>query len=260
VNADDWGRDAKTTERTLDCFLRGAISSVSAMVFMEDSARGAALAREREIDAGLHLNLTTPFSGSTVPARLVEHQHRISEYLGRHRLAQVVFHPALVRSFEYVVSAQREEFWRLYGKEPNRIDGHHHMHLCSNVVLTGLMPAGAIIRRNVSFERGEKSWFNYLYRNVLDRIVASRHGVTDFFFSLPPLDPPSRLQKIFSLANDFVVEIETHPVNAEEYRFLAGAEIFRRAGDLPIAPRYMTSLEVRSGVMESTFQKLSARQ
>ena len=39
VNADDWGRDVATSDRTLDCMLHGAISSVSAMVFMEDSAQ-----------------------------------------------------------------------------------------------------------------------------------------------------------------------------------------------------------------------------
>ena len=50
VNADDWGRDPRTTGRILDCALRGAVSSVSAMVFMEDSERAATLARERGID------------------------------------------------------------------------------------------------------------------------------------------------------------------------------------------------------------------
>ena len=51
----------------------------------------------------------------------------------------------------YVVKAQLEEFERLYGRAPNRIDGHHHAHLCANVVLAGLLPAGTIVRRNFSF-------------------------------------------------------------------------------------------------------------
>ena len=62
INADDWGYDAHTTTRALTCVERGSISSVSAMVFMEDSERAAAVARDRGIDAGLHLNLDTPFS------------------------------------------------------------------------------------------------------------------------------------------------------------------------------------------------------
>ncbi len=39
VNADDWGRDRETTDHTLECVVGGAVSSVSAMVFMEDSTR-----------------------------------------------------------------------------------------------------------------------------------------------------------------------------------------------------------------------------
>ena len=52
INADDWGRTRDTTDRTLECHERGSVSSVSAMVFMEDSERAAALARERDMDAG----------------------------------------------------------------------------------------------------------------------------------------------------------------------------------------------------------------
>jgi hypothetical protein len=237
VNADDWGRDKETTDRTLECFVSGAISSVSAMVFMEDSERSADMARERGIDSGLHLNLTTPFSAPGTPARLIEHQLRLSRYLLRRRLAQVVFNPALVRSFEYVVAAQRAEYVRLYGSDPGRIDGHHHMHLCSNVILGTLLPAGTLVRRNFSLQRGEKSFFNRFYRRILDSALKRRHRLADFLFSLSPLEP-IRLRRIFSLARDFVVEVETHPVNPAERRFLAGGEIFRLAEDVPVAPRY----------------------
>src|SRR4029077_20103780 len=59
INADDWGRSQETTDRIAECVAHGAVSSVSAMVFMEDSERSAVIARERGIDAGLHLNFTT---------------------------------------------------------------------------------------------------------------------------------------------------------------------------------------------------------
>lgn len=62
INADDFGRDCWNTQKILECIAGGSISSVSAMVFMADSERAAATARERGIDSGLHLNLTTPFS------------------------------------------------------------------------------------------------------------------------------------------------------------------------------------------------------
>jgi hypothetical protein len=238
VNADDWGRDRDNTDRILECFLRGAISSVSAMVFMEDSERAAAMAQGQEIDAGLHLNFTTPLSAPNCPARLVQRQLELAAYLRRHRFAMAVFHPGLTHSFEYVMAAQLEEFSRLYGASPGRLDGHHHMHLCANVLLGRLLPPGTIVRRNFSFLPGEKSFGNRLYRKAVDRLLARRHHLADFFFSLPPLEPPGRLRRIFSLARDFVVEVETHPLKPEEYRFLAEGEIFRWAGDCRIAARY----------------------
>src|SRR3989454_7832617 len=236
LNADDWGRDRGTTGRILDCALRGAVSSVSAMVFMEDSERAAAIALDRKIEAGLHLNLTTRFSTPGCPVRLGERQGQLARYLLRHRLAQAVFHPGLIRSFEYVVAAQRDEFRRLYGTDPDRLDGHHHMHLCANVFLGGLLPPGTLVRRNFSFQAGEESLWNRLYRRFVDGMLARRHRLVDFFFSLQPHEPPGRLQRIFSLAREFVVEVETHPVHPEEYRFLTGGEISRRAGDVRIAP------------------------
>jgi hypothetical protein len=239
VNADDWGRDTENTDRTLDCVLCGAVSSVSAMVFMEDSERAAGIALERGIDAGLHLNLTMPFSAPGSPTRLIEHQQRLSRYLRWHRFGSIVFHPWLAGSFQYVVGAQLDEFRRIYGERPDRIDGHHHMHLCANVVLGNLMPSGTVVRRNFSFWPGEKGVCNRMYRRLVDSILQRRHQLSDFFFVLPPPEPPDRLRRIFSLARQFVVEVETHPVNPKEYRFLMEGKIFRSAGDLQIARRFV---------------------
>jgi chitin disaccharide deacetylase len=236
VNADDWGRDPVTTDRILECSERGAVSSVSAMVFMEDSERAAALARQKDIEAGLHLNFTTQFSAPNCPTRLQQRQQQLGRYLLRHRFAQVVFHPGLMQSFEYVVAAQIDEYRRIYGTEPARLDGHHHMHLCANVVLQRLMPPGTIVRRNFSFERGEKGLANRLYRKALDRALSRRHLLADFFISLAPLEPADRLERIYSLARQFVVELETHPVQPEEYRYLVSEEMLRQIGDTRIAP------------------------
>ncbi len=238
VNADDWGRDRESTDRAVECILQGTVSSVSAMVFMEDSERAAVIARERDVDVGVHINLTTRFSAPDCPARLVEHQRQLTHYLRQHRFAPIIFHPWLARSFEYVVAAQIDEFRRLYEKVPERLDGHHHMHLCANVLLPGLLPRGTIVRRNFHFLPGEKSLPNRLYRRAIDRILARRHRVVDYFFPLQPLVPATRLERIFSLGQQFVVEVGTHPVRAEEYRFLARGEIFQWARYLPIASRF----------------------
>jgi chitin disaccharide deacetylase len=240
INADDWGRDHETTQRIFECSSRGSISSVSAMVFMEDSERAAAIARESAIDAGLHLNFTTPFSVSNGPAQLKEFQSKLAAHLRRHRLAQIIYDPRLTGCFEYLVAAQVDEFHRLYGAAPKRLDGHHHMHLCANVLWGRLLPEGTVVRRNFSFRPGEKSLGNRLYRGLVDRMLARRHRIVDFLFSLAPLEPADRLQGIFSLARQHAVELETHPVDPEEYEFL-GDEVFRRIGDLSIASHYAHS-------------------
>lgn len=236
VNADDWGRDRLTTNRIQECAVRGAISSVSAMVFMEDSERAADLARSGGIEAGLHLNLTTSFSAPGCPSELRARQQKLAHHLNQHRFSRVVFHPGLIRSFEYVVAAQLDEFRRLYGAYPERIDGHHHMHLCANVLFQRLLPPGTMVRRSFSFQSYEKGLLNRLYRSAVDRSLARRHKIVDHFFSLAPIEPPGRLQRIYSLARDFVVELAVHPVYMEESRYLAGGEIFRQISDIQIAP------------------------
>ncbi len=208
------------------------------MVFMEDSKRAADLARERKVDCGLHLNFTMPFSSLECPSRLREHHARVVHYLRRSRLAQTVYHPGLAASFRYVTEAQIEEYERSFGGAPRRIDGHHHMHLCANVLFAKLLPEDIIVRRNFSFRPGEKNSINRRYRSVIDRILSKRYRLTDYFFSLPPLEPPGRIEAIFSLARQFVVELETHPVHPDEFRFLTSGEIQRRTPFVHIAQGY----------------------
>jgi len=246
VNADDWGRDIETTNRIVECVTIATVSATSAMVFMVDSERAADLARKRGIDCGLHLNFTMPFSALDCPLRVREHQQRVMQYLRRNRLARMVYHPGLASSFRYVATAQIEEFERLFGSKPRRLDGHHHMHLCANVLFDKLLPAGTLVRRNFSFRPGEKSRINRLYRAAIDRVLAQRHQLTDYFFSLPPLEPQSRIDEIFSIARRSIVEVETHPVNAPEYRFLTSGEILRRTRGLQIARGFTNPAQVRA--------------
>lgn len=252
MNADDWGRDGETTDRTLECVSRGTVSSVSAMVFMEDSERAAAIARGRRVDTGLHLNFTGDFTAPDTPPRLKEHHQRLRRYLRGHRLAQVVFHPGLSGSFRYVIEAQLDEYRRTYGGDPERLDGHHHMHLCANVVYRNLLPPGTVVRRNFSFKPGDKGFLNRICRRFVDSRLRRRHVMADYLFSLPPLDSPGRLEGIFSLAQHSVVEVETHPINPQEHLFLTGGEVFRRLGDVRISPGFELSrrlgLAQRSGV------------
>lgn len=238
VNADDWGRDVLTTDRTLECVRGGSVSSVSAMVFMEDSERAAALARLHGVDAGLHLNFTLPFTSSSCPVRLLQHQEKLARFLKPYWRASMVYNLGLASSFEYVAKAQMEEYQRIFGTPAARMDGHHHMHLSANVLAQKLIPEGIIVRRNFSFGPGEKGFLNRMFRRRQDRMLARRHRVTDFFFDLLPIEPESRLRKILALADRFNVEIETHPARDEEYDFLMKGGLKRFADGVAVSQGY----------------------
>ena len=238
INADDWGWTDEATNRILDCVRLNVLSSVSAMVFMGGSARAASLAREHNVDAGLHLNFTTPLTGGEASAQLVEHQQRLACFLRSHRFAPVFFHPLLANSFDYVVKSQFEEYERLYGTPAHRIDGHHHMHLCSNVLLQRLLPQGAIVRRNLSFAPGQKRRLNRWARALEDKLLSMRHRTTDYFFDLLPIDM-GRVNEICELAQWHNVEIETHPARVGEHRFLTAGGLRQLAPQLLVARGYL---------------------
>ena len=237
INADDWGYDAHTAKRILTCVDRGSISSVSAMVFMEDSERAAAVARDRRMDAGLHLNLDTPFTKVPIASNLVEHQVRLARFF-HSPFSRPFFHPGLVRSFEYVVSSQLAEYDRLYGAPPRRIDGHHHLHLAANVLLGGLFPLDTILRPHFSREPGEKGIRNSLFRCYTKLLLERSHRTVDCLFALQPLEP-KRLLKIFSRSRESTIEVETHPTNPVEFEFLTCGALFRLLGDIPLSCHHL---------------------
>lgn len=189
------------------------------MVFTEDAERAAELARQHGVDTGLHLNLTMPFTAQNCPARLQNAQEKLGHFLRSFRLAQVVYRPGLAVAFEYVVKMQLEEYERLYGAAARRVDGHQHMHLCANVISQRLLPVGTVVRRNFTFESGEKGYFNRLYRRWQDWRLGRLHPMTEYFFDLLPL-VPERLHKILELARRHDVEVEAHVIFDDQYRFL----------------------------------------
>jgi chitin disaccharide deacetylase len=252
VNADDWGRDSVTTNRILNCVDHNTISSVSAMVFMEDSERAAEIAQGSKVNVGLHLNFTLAHSAASCPAGLLEHQQRIARVLMRHKLAPAMFYPWLARSFEYVVKAQVDEFSRLYGTYPERIDGHHHMHLCANVLRQRLLPGGIVVRRNLSFGVGEKSRLNRMYRSRQDARLSQRYKLTDFFFDLSPVKPLERLKRICKLAAQFCVEVEAHPIREEEYAFMMNGGFESVCAEAQVARGYIAHMAWQNYAARST--------
>jgi predicted glycoside hydrolase/deacetylase ChbG (UPF0249 family) len=233
VNADDWGRRVTETDAALECFKRGRVTSVSAMVFMHDSQRAADLARASHIDVGLHVNFCEPFNWGEPPPDLVKAQADLTRFLMGSKYAQLVYNPFLRRRFALSFEAQLREFNRLYGTAPSHIDGHHHMHLCGNMLLSTLLPAGCKIRRNFSFWPGEKSALNRAYRAMVDRWLRRRHRMTDYFFDLGLSMRENKLSRVATLAKTKSVELMTHPVLVEEANFLLGNAFHDFMRELP---------------------------
>ena len=225
INADDWGRSVAETDAALKCFRERRITSVSAMVFMQDSKRAARLAKDYELDdVGLHLNFSEEFTDKSCSETLKEHHERIIRFLKRGKYAQLLYNPCLRKAFAYCYHAQVEEFMRLFEKSPSHIDGHHHMHLCANLLLSKLIPIGMKLRRNFSFWPGEKSMLNRTYRRLVDRWLACRYRLTDYFFDLTQCIEGKKLDRVAALAKSGNVELMTHPIVNAEHEYLMGDE------------------------------------
>jgi predicted glycoside hydrolase/deacetylase ChbG (UPF0249 family) len=224
INADDLGRSVAETDAALRCFRAGRVSSASLMVFMADSERAAGLAQAAGLDVGLHLNFTERFTAPACAPWVAQAQGRVAHFLGRGRYAQLVYHPLLRGPFADCLRAQVAEFTRLFGAPPSHVDGHHHMHLCANVLWSNLVPVRTRMRRNFSFWPGEKSALNRLYRRVVDAWLAHRYRLPDFFFGLPQLLQLRRLERALALAATANVEVMAHPAVGSEAEFLMSDE------------------------------------
>jgi predicted glycoside hydrolase/deacetylase ChbG (UPF0249 family) len=224
INADDFGRSAAETDAVIACYTAMRITSTTAMMFMRDSERAAEVAKELGLDVGLHLNLSQRFTAAGVEESLQRSHEQVVRFLTVSKYALLVYNPFLRQQFRHVVEAQIEEFVRLYGRQPSHIDGHQHQHLGANVLIDKLIPARHRVRRSFSFWRGEKSVFNRGYRRLVDRALARKYLVADFFFSLEQCLKHDRMPRVFHLAETATVELMTHPLNSAEYQYLMSDE------------------------------------
>jgi len=220
ITADDYGKTRHATDSILKCFSSKRITSASAMVFMEDSERAASLAMDADLEIGLHLNFTEPFNACNITPKLRKHQNRVVSYLTKYKFGQVIYNPFLTDSFNILFLAQQAEFIRLYSKQPDFINGHHHMHLCANMLANKIIPKDTRLRGTFTFDPGEKNYFNLLYRRILDIWISRRFISTDSFFSIAPNHNHERIKSIINRSAKETVEIEVHPENAKEIEFL----------------------------------------
>jgi chitin disaccharide deacetylase len=235
INADDWGRSVAETDATLDCFRADRITSVSAMVFMQDSERAARLAQQYDIDVGLHLNLSLSYDGTLPSETAVEALRRVKLFLTSSKYAVLLYRIGLRRYFHEVYRTQIDEFHRLYGKAPTHIDGHRHRHLCANVLLDEVIPRGVKLRRNFTFHPGEKSFVNRCYRASVDRWLSRRYRLTDGLFNLAQHLTLDRLAAVVHMSRTSNVELMTHPILPPERELLLSDEFLVRIREVPTA-------------------------
>ncbi|KMQ49849.1 hypothetical protein CHISP_3260 [Chitinispirillum alkaliphilum] len=239
VNADDWGSSEETTNTIKECLDYKIIDTVSAMVFMKDSHRAADMALQEGTKTALHVNFTTPFDGDVHSVRLKEAQLRLIKYLRSSKLAQLVYNPLLTRDFEYVFNSQCEEFTKLYGTVPNRIDGHNHMHLCANMIFGDLLPRNIRVRRNITVRRGEKGMANRFYRSFLDKILEKRYICTHFFYHIQQISKNGKEKRAELLcmledqAQVKFIELLAHPQQKIDYDYLLSKEFMDAAFRIP---------------------------
>jgi hypothetical protein len=97
------------------------------------------------------------------------------------------------------------------------------------MLIDRIIPAGYQVRRNFTFNRGEKGGLNRTYRSLVDKWLQRRYRLTDGFFSLRRCLEANHLERIVALSKTAKVELMTHPHNPLEYDFLMGnrfAEVF----------------------------------
>jgi predicted glycoside hydrolase/deacetylase ChbG (UPF0249 family) len=233
INADDWGRCITETQAALTCFQAGGLQSVSAMMFMEDSERSAKLAQDVGIDVGLHLNLNQKFTHNK-SAALAKSHDRVVRFMSLSKYAQLFYHPGLRSALSDVFKAQLDEFVRLYGRTPSHIEGHQHRHLCTNMLLQKVIPSGEIVRRTFSYTPTENGRIDWVYRRLVDRTLARRYRLTDYFFSLSRCLKTKTLDRVYELAKSATVELMAHPVLPVERAYLTSSAHLDRIADLPI--------------------------
>lgn len=224
INADDFGLRPEVTDSILAVHQRGRISSATATVYMADTRRSAALARDVGLPLGLHLNLTYPYTGPDVPATVRERQRRLARYFSR-PLTRYFYDPRIRQLVADCVRDQLDAFREVYGGAPTHLDGHHHIHTCPTVAMS---PALAMVRRARcahTYTRGERPAAKLLIRALQNRVLRARFRTPAALLPVGDIHPDlgggglGRLE----LAGRFPTEVMVHPQRPDEREALHGA-------------------------------------
>lgn len=235
VNADDLGWNAEATDRTIEAFAAGQITSSTALVHMEDSERAAALAREHELPTGLHLNLTDPFTDPGLPAAERDRHREVCRHFdggGQLHLRSWTYDPRIQPEVEYTIQAQLSRYEEQFGAPPTHVDGHNHVHVCPNVARAKAI-AGFKRRNALKGWPGTRTALG-LARLARRLVTTPRAPTTEYFFDIAELGKrPQSLAERLELSRRTSVEVMAHPGFGHELEVLRSEGWSRAIEGLP---------------------------
>ncbi len=229
VNADDVGAGRTATDAGIAAFDEHLISSASAMVWMGDSVRAGALARERDLPVGLHLNFTLGFDGPDVPMGARARQQQLRDHFsasswrdGRTERLDA----ALLRD---AVADQLDEFAQRYGP-PTHLDGHHHVHIHEAVlaVLPRELAIRPVLREPARIDAR---------RSLRERRLYRRFTAPDLTLALEHVHPAlgGAGLDLLQRAQGSTLEVMAHPQQPGQLDALRSAEWRQAMATLPLA-------------------------
>jgi len=218
ANADDLGASPRVTKAILECVDAGAISSISAMVWMHGTSRAADEVRGRGLPIGLHLNLTMPFDDPDVPGGPMERQRLLTTLLTKDSWMEPPDLSGVESVVHTAVAEQLAEFRARFG-EPTHIDGHHHVHL-NGAVLEAVpadLPVRAVPRQPAAALDEPGAW---------ERTLRRRFVTPDLSLALEQLHPGAEGPglEVLQLARDRTVEVVAHPAQPADRELLLSDE------------------------------------
>jgi len=117
INADDFAQSEVIDDAIVDLAKRGVITSTSALVLSPRWMASAGRLQHLPVQVGLHLDLTSHFT------------HGSGCHYSLRKLIFLAYLRALnVQALKQTIEQQWDAFTKAYGRAPDFIDGHQHVH------------------------------------------------------------------------------------------------------------------------------------
>jgi predicted glycoside hydrolase/deacetylase ChbG (UPF0249 family) len=117
INADDFAQSAAVDAAIIDLAKRKAINATSVLVLSPRWEKSANTITELPIQVGLHLDLTSEFTHT------FDYHYLLSKLICAAYIRQLS-----QQRLEQVIELQWNRFTDYYGRSPDFIDGHQHVH------------------------------------------------------------------------------------------------------------------------------------